>query len=91
MGGHEQQHRGVETGPLVFPASLHLHQTHQFQVSTKYFRPRLWHESLIFFLVQFSNAIPSFREQEEDEEDFNQGKEFDSIDGAESLAEVLNT
>lgn len=33
VGGHGQQYRGVETGPLVFSASLHLHQTHQFQVS----------------------------------------------------------
>ncbi|XP_051741445.1 transient receptor potential cation channel subfamily M member 4a isoform X2 [Ctenopharyngodon idella] len=52
----------------------------------------VWKLVLSFFLPPFIyTKLISFKEQEEDEEDFNQGKEFDSADGAESLAEVLNT
>ncbi|XP_048061675.1 transient receptor potential cation channel subfamily M member 4a [Megalobrama amblycephala] len=52
----------------------------------------VWKLVLSFFMPPFIyTKLISFKEQEEDEEDFNQGKEFDSIDGAESLAEVLNT
>lgn len=39
VGGHGLQYRGVETGSLVFPDSLHLYRPHWFQVGMKYFWP----------------------------------------------------
>uniref|UniRef100_A0A673H0C4 Transient receptor potential cation channel subfamily M member 4-like n=1 Tax=Sinocyclocheilus rhinocerous TaxID=307959 RepID=A0A673H0C4_9TELE len=54
----------------------------------------VWKLVLSFFLPPFiyTNLI-SFKEQEKDEkpEEFHQGKEFDSVDGAESLADGINT
>ncbi|XP_051572704.1 transient receptor potential cation channel subfamily M member 4-like isoform X1 [Myxocyprinus asiaticus] len=54
----------------------------------------VWKLVLSFFMPPFifSNLI-SFREHEKDEknEEHQQGKEFDSVEGVESLAEVINT
>uniref|UniRef100_A0A671RDV8 Transient receptor potential cation channel subfamily M member 4-like n=1 Tax=Sinocyclocheilus anshuiensis TaxID=1608454 RepID=A0A671RDV8_9TELE len=54
----------------------------------------VWKLVLSFFLspLIYTNLI-SFKEQEKDEkpEEFHQGKELDSVDGAESLADVINT
>uniref|UniRef100_A0A8C1WJI6 Transient receptor potential cation channel, subfamily M, member 4a n=1 Tax=Cyprinus carpio TaxID=7962 RepID=A0A8C1WJI6_CYPCA len=54
----------------------------------------VWKLVLSFFLPPFvyTNLI-SFKEQEKEEkpEEFHQGKELDSADGAESLADVINT
>jgi len=54
VGGHGQQYRGVETDTLVFSASLHLHQTHQFQVSIVAWKFNFLFGSVFKDLVSFA-------------------------------------